>query len=49
MKQLQYLAHRLAAKVVAYVISFAYNPNQAKIFQLLWDICDIVVSGVSFA
>ena len=48
MRQLNYFAHRLAAKVVSYVIAFAYNPNQAEIFQLLLDICDIIVSWVSF-
>ena len=44
MRQLNYFAHQLAAKVVSYAIAFAYNPNQAEFFQLLWDIYDIVVS-----
>ena len=41
MATLKNLAHRLISKVVSSVIAFAYNPNQADIFQLLWDIYDI--------
>lgn len=44
MTSLKYLAHRLASKVVSNVIAFAYNPNQAEIIQLLWDIYEIVFS-----
>ena len=42
MTQLQYLTHRLAAKVVSYVIAFAYNPNQAEIIQLLLDMYEVI-------
>ena len=44
MRQLNYFAHQLAAKVVSYVIAFANNPNQAEIIQLLWKICEIIAS-----
>jgi hypothetical protein len=44
MKQLKNLVHRLVIKIVSNVIAFAYNPNQAEIFQLLWDIYEIVTS-----
>lgn len=41
MATLKNLAHRLMSKVVSILISFAFNPHQAEIFQLLWDIYDI--------
>lgn len=41
MNTLKDLAHRLAIKVVTNVIALAYNPNQAEIFQLLWDMYEI--------
>ena len=44
MIQFKNLAHRLEIKIVSNVIAFAYNPNQAEIFQFLWDIYEIVTS-----
>ena len=41
MAALKNLAHRLMSRVVSKVITFAFNPHQAEIFQLLWDIYDI--------
>jgi len=41
MTQLKNLAHRLVIKVVSNVITFAYNPHQTEIFQLLWNIYDL--------
>lgn len=46
MATLKNLAHRLVSKVVSNVISFAFNPHQAEITQLLWgiyDICDFMI------
>lgn len=42
MKKIKYLAIRLALKVVSNVITFVYNPNKERIFQLLWNIYDIL-------
>lgn len=42
MIQLKNLAHRLASKVASNVIAFAYKPNQEKIFQLLWNIYEVI-------
>ena len=44
MKMIKDLAYRLASKIALKVIDFAYNPNQAEIFQLLWDIYETIVS-----
>ena len=41
MKHLKYLAIRLAIKVACKVIAFSYNPYQAEIIQLLWNIYDL--------
>ena len=41
MKRIMDLAHRLLSKLASKVIAFAYNHNQAEIFQLLWDIYEI--------
>lgn len=38
------LANRFTSKVVSKVIAFAYNSDQAEIFQLLWDVFEIIVS-----
>lgn len=35
------LAHRFLSKQASSVIAFAYNPNQAEIFQLLLDFYEI--------
>lgn len=41
MKRIMDLAHRLMSKVVSRIIAFAYNPNQAEIFQLLLDFYEV--------
>lgn len=43
MATLKNLAYRLLTKLASNVIAFVYNPNQAEIFQLLWNIYEIVV------
>ncbi len=44
MKKIKDLIIRLAIKVACKTIAFSYNPNQAEIIQLLWDIYSIVTS-----
>ena len=41
MKRIMDLAHHLMSKVASSVIAFAYNPNQAEIFQLLCDFYEV--------
>ena len=41
MKKIMNLAHRLASMVASNMIALAYNPYQAEIFQLLWNIYDL--------
>lgn len=46
MATLKNLAHRLLSKVASSVIAFAYNPDQAEIFQLLWnfyEVCSLMI------
>lgn len=41
MATLKNITHRLISMVASSVIAFAYNPNQAEIFQLLCNIYEI--------
>ena len=42
MKKIMNLAHRLASMVASNMIALAYNPYQAEIFQLLWNMYKII-------
>lgn len=48
MKRIMDLAHRLLSKLASSVITFAYNPNQAEIFQLLWDTVKLSILGADY-